>query len=349
MNGILSELSIFHKVATKEDDYTQILCNLMKRQEGKELRTSVLSMILGNSDLASQVSPDQIDTQVSMREAGRPDLIVESPVVYAVIEVKLNPRRGLTAYQFGGYSIFFASATAPRKVLAFLVPANWQYQQLLDKDLEVFKKDNPSICTKVVQWEEIYRFHKQLFPDRIHADPIQVEFWRLLRHEFGGVEFSTEEIDMMVNGKGLQFTAFNKAAHVVDEIAEKCNKEEFIIAGPTHNVLSDEYGIYFYRSKSDKARGRNHFFWFGIWSLYWEKRGRALCFGITNDKKAELDAFKNSYSKTDEFCDGSPELASSVYTLGWIEDELSASRNDSIPRIWESLKPILYKVYEAGG
>jgi hypothetical protein len=74
-----------------------------------------------------------------------------------------------------------------------------------------------------------------------------------------------------------------------------------------------------------------------------------LCFGITNDKKAELDAFKNSYSKTDEFCDGSPELASSVYTLGWIEDELSASRNDSIPRIWESLKPILYKVYEAGG
>jgi len=130
----------FHKVATKEDDYTQILCNLMKRQEGKELRTSVLSMILGNSDLASQVSPDQIDTQVSMREAGRPDLIVESPVVYAVIEVKLNPRRGLTAYQFGGYSIFFASATAPRKVLAFLVPANWQYQQLLDKDLERFKR-----------------------------------------------------------------------------------------------------------------------------------------------------------------------------------------------------------------
>jgi len=100
MNSILSELSIFHKVATKEDDYTQILCNLMKRQEGKELRTSVLSMILGNSDLASQVSPDQIDTQVSMREAGRPDLIVESPVVYAVIEVKLNPRRGLTAYHF---------------------------------------------------------------------------------------------------------------------------------------------------------------------------------------------------------------------------------------------------------
>jgi hypothetical protein len=301
----------------------------------------VLSKILKDPELAKKITPDQLDTQESIEGAGRPDLIVNSPNVYAVIEAKLNPRRGLTEYQRGGYSRFFDSIAASQKVLIFVVPENYQFKSCVDQELEDFQKKYPSIDTRIVNWEEIYALHKQLFASTIQADPIQIEFWRLLKHEFGGVEFSTEEIDMMVKGKGLQFTVFNKAAYVVDEIAKKCEEEEFIVAKPTHNILNDEYGVYFYRSEPDKKHEKNYFFWFGIWSLYWEKRGRALCFGITNDKKYELNAFKKLCSKTDEFPDGSPESESSVYTLGWIEDELSALNNDSIPQIWKRLKPIL--------
>lgn len=350
MPELLPGRSIFHRVATKEDDYTQLLCNLIQRRDGNELRTSVLSVLLGLPDMSSRIGPEQISTQMVLEEAGRPDLTINSSIVRAAIEVKLNPRRGCTPYQvptLNGYCRFLNDAPASRKVLAFLVPADWQYRQDIENKLAAFERDNPSINTRVALWETIFGLHK-----RFLRDPLHVEFWRLLQRDFSALEFSTREIEMAVNGIGLPIRTFNKSGYVVDWLAAKCERSGFSIDKPKHQNSGEEYGIWFYTKRKGRDRGDAYFFWFGILSPYWEKRGKALCFGITNDKEAEKAAFLQSYSgDTEEFCNGMQQSAADVYTLGWVsESDLveDPSGREPAEKIWEWLRPILDRVSQAG-
>jgi len=354
--------SIFDKVATKEDDYTQLLCNLMQRRnEGEGFRIAVLSKLLGDPILAAQIAPDQISTQVVVRGSGRPDLVIDAPTVCAAVEVKLNRHRPCNKNQLPaddetlrGYIGFLRTAPSARKILSFLVPGDWKYlQDTCDRLIELRQCEGSIEIRPPVLWEEILSLSKQFC-----TDPLHLEFWSLLRKDFEPMKFSVEEANMAVNGIGLPSRVFNKAAYVVDQVyrkAEKCDGK-FFPGEPEHDKLGGEYGIWFYRSNEGKVCWNKYFFWFGILSPYWEKHEKALCFGITNDmlgeKNARLkEAFLQSYSG-EEFCDGTPQSASDVYTLGWVSEadliEDHPSGKDPATRIWERLRPILDKIYEVG-
>jgi len=362
MSGLLLGKSIFDRVATKEDDYTQLLCNLMQRPEpeGERLRTEVLAKLLGDPAIASRVKPHQISTQVVISEIGRPDLVVESNEVRAAIEVKLNRHRRCTDPQMApnsddgnleGYCRFLleSSANHKAKVLAFLVPGDWEYLSEKRRELAAFRKQYPSVRTPVVLWEEIFGLSKEFA-----IDPLHIEFWKLLQADFGAVEFTTEEVQMAVNGEGLPITVFNKAAYLVDEIAEKCKQQfpKFSLDGPKHDKSGEEYGIHFYRQEARRDRDKTFFFWFGIWSAFWGRHGKALCFGVRNDKTAEREAFLQSYSgeRPVEFCDGERRADSDVWTLGWIPEAdyfVTDDGLDPVAKIWDWLKPLLDRVYAA--
>jgi hypothetical protein len=343
MSQSVWDRSVFYKIATKEDDYTQLLCNLMQRPEGASLRIKVLSLLL-DPELASIVAPNQIDTQVVITDAGRPDLIVESPEVRAAIEVKVNPHRRCTDYQVPsdddsveGYCGFLNRATASRKILSFLVPRDWEFLPRTQDRLKSLHERNPSIETKIVFWERVLELSKDFL-----SDPLHVEFWRLLESDFGSVKFEEEEIEVAVNCPGLPIATIIKVGYVIDQIAEKCRKE-FSIDGPEHAKSGEQYGLEFYRvQRGSRGREKTYFFWFGIWSPYWEKEGRALCFGITNEKEAEKKAFERTYSgATEPFRD---------YTLGWVSEAdfmSDASGSDPATKIWKWLKPVLDAVYAA--
>ena len=267
------------------------------------------------------------------------------------MEVKLNPRRGRTEYQTigpKGYCGFLNTPPeVPRRFFTFLVPANLKDLKEIRRDIEVFRQENSSITATVVLWEDIFAISKQL-----SSDPLQWEFWQMLRKDFEPMRFTAEEARVAVSGVGLPISAFNKAAYVVDRVAEQC-KGEFLFGKPQYEKTGKEYGVWFYRRNKGRHWGETFFFWFGILSPYWEKTGRALCFGITNDKLAEKAAFLESYSgETEEFCDGKPQSASDVFTLGWVSEgdliEDDPSGQEPAARIWESLRPILDKVYQAG-
>ena len=126
--------SVFYKIATMEDDFTQLLCNLMQRPGAKDFRLAILSKLFRDPVLASQIGPHQICTQLVVPGAGRPDLVIDAPSVRAVIEVKLSRQRHCTENQLpsdsealDGYCRFLKSAPAVRKILSFLVPRDWKY------------------------------------------------------------------------------------------------------------------------------------------------------------------------------------------------------------------------------
>src|SRR5689334_942515 len=88
--------SIFYKLVTDEDSYTQLLCNFM-RVSG-EFRTRVLGLFL-SQELASRVAPDHIRSQGVIQGCGRPDIVVKNEQACVLLEVKVDPKRGLTCYQ----------------------------------------------------------------------------------------------------------------------------------------------------------------------------------------------------------------------------------------------------------
>ena len=156
---------------------------------------------------------------------------------------------------------------------------------------------------------------------------------------------------MLVNHSGLPIRVINRAAFLVDEVAKvakKC-KGEYLFVGPEHDKSGEGYGLDFYRNKSGKGWEKTNFFWFGIWSQYWEQCGKALCFGIKDTMKAEKKAFLESYpGKTERFVN--PDDPSDVWTLAWIPEAditESASGEDSVARIWARIQPIIGRVSSA--
>lgn len=275
MGGSFSGESIFHKIAKKEDDYTQLLCNFMQRSE--EFRSAVLSLLFDEESLASKISREQIVTQVVIPEVGRPDILIESPDISATVEVKLSYHRRCEESQIPslgdmrGYCGFLDRASAnARKRLVFLVPGGWKHLQATKERLDEFGRSNPGIETKIVCWEKVFALSK-----RFGGDPLLAEFWKLLERDFGSVQFTEDEIQIMFSA-GLPIEAINKAAWMVDQIAKKCSGD-FIFDGPEHEKSGEQYGLEFYR-KTGKGRGDSFLFWFGIWSPFWEKHGKPLCF-----------------------------------------------------------------------
>ncbi|MGO8719715.1 MAG: hypothetical protein ACLQMO_10910 [Acidobacteriaceae bacterium] len=275
--------SIFYKVATKEDDYTQPLCNLMQRPGAKGFRSAVLSKILGDPVLASQIGPDQICTQMGVPGAGRPDLVIDAPTVRALVEVKLDPHRHCTENQLPpdgetieGYCGFLKTASAARKILSFLVPGDWKYpQDTCDRINDLRQCEDSIEIPRPVLWEEIFSLSKQF-----STDPLHLEFWRLLGSDFSPIEFTQEEVNVLINGVGLPVRAVIKGEYLVDKVAEKCHYGGFLVERPCHSKTGDEYGIAFYLKR--KGRGLDYatlFFWFAMWTPYWEKSGKAICFG----------------------------------------------------------------------
>lgn len=345
--------SIFYKVARKEDDYTQLLCNLMQRPEleGKRFRTAVLEELLNDTKLTPYIQPDHISTQRVIPGTGRPDLVIDAaPTVCALIEVKLNPRRGCTDNQtleeggtMGRYYKYLHLVSAERKVsrsiLVFLVPGDWELLEKMRGDMKKFKGKYPSVETKIVLWEDIFKLS-----ERFSRNPLLREFRNLLYPEFSPVLFTDKEKKMAICGGSSPISTIIKAAYVVDMIAKKCKDNKYLFSSQKAEKDGEAYGMEFYRKRIGREHVKAPFFWFGIWSPYWEKHGKALCFGVRDDWKAEKKAFLGSFDgKTSRF--SNPVDESDVWTLGWIPE---TDLIDPVNKVWERLEPILKEVCTAG-
>ncbi len=91
--------SIFHKIVRDENDYTQLLCNLMIRVD--EFRCQVLKLFLP-MELAVKVPANAIQTQINIRDEtclGRPDVEILWGEIRIFVEVKIHAWTGITEKQ----------------------------------------------------------------------------------------------------------------------------------------------------------------------------------------------------------------------------------------------------------
>ena len=121
-----SKPNIFHRLVTKEDDYTQLLCNLILRFS--DFRRKTLALLF-SEEIANQFSEGQlnIDTQVNLPDHGRPDAAIRATDLLALLEVKVHancgpgPNQNIDVEEPRGYAAYLMGRSEPNCWLVYLV------------------------------------------------------------------------------------------------------------------------------------------------------------------------------------------------------------------------------------
>ena len=328
--------SIFHNLVTKEDDFTQLLCNLMERLD--DFRASILSLFLPEA-YASKITAEQIRIQGHLGEDGRPDIEIATCDLYAQIVVKIDLRRELTQSQkvepdpeaeLKGYLVHLSKRPERERRLLFLVPKHWDSLQGLENSIAHQKNalSTSGVEIGIKYWEDVLNVINHGNPTS--SNPFVEEFRNLLAERFGPITFSMEDIHLFENA----WHTVRQMQTLIDQIGKKGKALGYTVKT---SKTKDEYGIYFGNP------GGNEQLFVGMWALFCQEHGFPLCFGVQNSKAFKMPKLKLAL---DFACKGATKQCHG-WTMGWITEEALGS-TDSLEAAWAQLAPVLKGVLGGG-
>jgi hypothetical protein len=332
--------SIFHKLVKDENSYTQLLCNLMRRDS--VFREAVLANLI-DKDLREEVKAHHIHTQMYLwqkRHYGYADIYIETPNLAIIVEIKTDLHRGMTIRQSApesrdSYVKYLKGRKRRVALVAFLVPLDWGHRPTIEQEY----KDSLKRCGidfKVFHWEDILRLIPR--PRETDNPSLVGEFRLLLSERFGPVEFEPEEVTFMLD-KEFPLPAALKLVALIEEVRKKAEAKGVHVSRSL-DIGKEELGFGFEKNKHWPL-------WFGCWSDNWGEAERpAIGFYIertTRKDSAPIEqAFRAAY---DKFYGGEPTLAEDRWILGWVKEEDMIG--PAADQIWNRLLPIWKAVEKA--
>jgi hypothetical protein len=324
--------NVFYNLVTDENSTTELLCNLMRFAA---FRIPFLRLFLSEAS-ASDVSWDDIDTQIDFSSCGRPDLCIQNERLAALIEVKVTPGLGLTENQPKGYLEYLLRGDVPERWLVFLVPRAWAHLEYLNSILSVTAESGGSaaslsnIHTRIIYWEDVVEIIEE--NDLGKLNPFLNDFCELITARIAPrpVVFSPREVLMLFSNEIP--TALSNLQLLVDGVKGRCTICK-VRPSASRSLCPEEYGMYF-----DDAQDKP-VLWFGVWTTFWKEYGMPLCFGVSESWGAAVQSFLSSYK--------GPTKRFKKYIVGWISQEALASDN-AIDSIWAQLSPIIEAGIAAG-
>jgi hypothetical protein len=314
--------SIFNKIVRTEDAYTQLLCNLMQRND--EFRDGVLGLFLSNNSL-SKITSHHLRTQTVLPECGRPDIVIDAPDTFVVVEAKVNLKRSLTKHQrpakeIRGYSEFIRRSPVDDGLLVFLVPRGWEYCEEVEDALDPSSRGYAGVKGEVIYWEQILDVAGTMRSPDTFLD----EFSKLLQC-FALMTFSSEEVERMHSKSSIRDLL--KLQHLVKQIRKRAKKKY------TVSLSQDSVESGFYLA--------NGGFWCGIWADAWEQ-GLPLTFGVPDQALGKMPTVLKAFQKA--CTEGTKRIGD--YTVGWVPQEMLEG-DGALDKIWKRLDPIMDKVNKA--
>lgn len=322
--------SLFYHLVDREPDMTELLCNLMRFDK---FRCSILESLLGNEPCVARIRFEEINTRTTSDNDGSPDIVIENPEIFALLEIKTDPLRGLTKIQRdGGY--LRALSKSPKQAerwLVFLVPDDWVHEKQTSAMLENPAKTDPNfrIQTGIKHWKkDVHDVIEK--KDLSKDDPIISEFAQLLLDWFKPIMFSKGEVDMLFS---TEFGGAVYELHRLVEAIRRISKDSY----KQGNTTTGE--VYFKYDTGD-------LFWFGIWPAAWKETRFPLCFGVKHERGREVlvENFRRSYKDLTNRDAFDFKENNKNWTLGYVPKELLESKNPE-HHIWEELlKPMIREV-----
>jgi hypothetical protein len=244
--------TIFEGVVRKENDHTNLLRNVMEKNQ--LAAASALSYLLEKKVSDTDAESFEFRTQCSFLTAsGReiPDLLVAGQDFRCIIEAKTDPELLLTSAQKNGYKACFESAG--ERHLCFLVPDRWKGL----KDVEQVRTSLQSvdIFVHVRGWRGLAAELNDTA--RSLGDAILIEATDFWKWKFEGESMSPEEKEFLSAWSGKQYKALRKLQKSIDQARNLFDAQGYETELETS--YTDSYGFYL-------KRARFYLLWVGIWT-----------------------------------------------------------------------------------
>jgi len=332
--------SIFHKVVSQENSFTQLLCNLMKRDP--DFLGRFLDLL--DERLKRFVKPLQIQPQVRLDKCGKPDILLQTREFSMIIEIKTESHRDLENSQrlldksVGYQSWLDAQRSDVREAwLVYLVPANWRYRHSNEQEIKNYKQraGEKGIRVEQIYWDDVLVLLSR--ENAVTMSPFAEEFRLLLTERFGPVTFETKEIKQMFTPDFPMRTVL-KLNMVLNGIKEKA-------LGRKAELSCEKYEFGFYLTSGERKM-------FVGYSLdLWDKNHHyPICFGIPRSTSETEEAFSQAFEEV--YGKGkSPILDVDDWVMGWVPQEEfdRFDAHDAIGEIWPKLSLIWDRVKASVG
>lgn len=298
--------SIFHNLVNNEDDFTELLCNMLKFKDFE----TIFSKFLG-----IESEKIYIETQYRTKKNGRPDLVISYDDGIAFIEVKVGDTK-LTNNQPEGYIRGLSSKKEQNKKLYFIVPKNYYYQDDLENRITIIKERKIDIECK--NWECFFEYCKE---KRIYSrDKIFNEYYTLLKSWFGyeTIFFAKEEQNIMKKNGEIMDKAGKFLACISSRLGQNGYKSKWS-EGPNE--------IGFTINKKDVYYG-----WVGMWFPLWKDTGNCFIYSLSDKEgKKFYNNFVNiyNYSETYEERENDTPEGKTIYRYICFDDDIFKKNIDT--------------------
>jgi hypothetical protein len=328
----MAKETIFHKLVTNENSYTQLLRNLMVRDD--VFRTEFLSLFFGVKQ-ARNVLAAHVHSQYKLDNGGQPDILILTSSSCLIIEVKTQNLTGRTPKQ----ALRSASEDDPvtylhylqskslmgfDTALVFLVPPAWKHWRDLEDEIAEITLDGAkeAVAVKQFSWTEVLSHFRKA--DKISGDAFIEDFCNLVAERFGATGFVKEEIVSMTNDTISLATALK-----INSLIAEMRAKAFEVTDTTPlQITRDEFGFFF-------KKNSKWLLYFGCWLSSGNESSSALCFGVDDPTPEVRKAFIQSFEKVY----GEVAVVHDKWIMGWIPDE-DLETSDATRAIWGKLEQV---------
>lgn len=306
--GIMKR-NLFDKLLNKEDDYTNIFCNLICQNQYRNILEQTLNI---NEIFDKQIIG--IETNQAKEKGSKPDAIIKfAHNITILFEVKISTWRNLTNNQPESYLDYLSKQNG---VVFFilLIPIGYQHLNEFEERYKKWEiKNDKTIQLRIVYWQNIYQNIKQNSDDLVltnFADMLDLEHMEEI------VSMDDNEINLLENDFIFQY---NKKIKDIIEYAVS----GLIKKGLKCEKSKDDDGLnYYIMNKKNEI-----LYWFGTWDPLSEK-GHLLVIGCN---------FAHKFASRFKNC----EFISDQYYAPFTKDKILDKNN-----IGESYFNYVYSFYE---
>lgn len=271
-----------HKaVKGDEDSITELLVNLMRR---KYLRHLILKSLSIDAAIIDKILYSDIKTQLSEKDVGRPDIVIENDFAKIFIEVKTRLNTDFQDSQLSTYPDYLVGTNKYRKLI-FLLPKN--HKQSDDILNIVSKYNNKNQLIEIVNWDSFLSDLKdfEIAEDNSLVKEI-VSFIseKTLNRNFA-YTFSSMEVAIMYNYKDLKYSAklLFQFRDYIYSLANKIDDELYEVLGEKYVKLNKDI-----KEKDIQQNG------YGV-GLYLDNENIYVGFSFLDGKEAEEYTFSVAF------------------------------------------------------
>ncbi len=279
------DANLYFNLVSREDSLTELLANCLQFPAFRKVFSGLVADKLGMPGFT--FGYESVETQKSLSDLSRPDLVIEDESVCVFIECKVSSYRGLTSNQPENYLKHLSTQAGKQTALMFLVPHYYAHKT----DLRAIATNTGlAVPCEVVPWTELIA---RMERDNIAGANLALRHFLALLHAWFDVtpiSFAKEDIMLLQNPEF--------PVQLIKLIA-LVNKVSYQFPEPYKvQKLFNEYGFGYYV----KNEAGEYVLWFGCSYDYWKDHNRPLQIGVGDDdredfSRAVINRFKKKFGE----------------------------------------------------